>query len=276
MSGDGMSGDGTSGAQWLVAPAKLTVSLSVLGRRADGYHDIEAEMVSIDLCDRLWIDPDGDGLEVEVAPGTRAEGIGPDNIVTRALGAVGRSAMVRLYKHIPVGGGLGGGSSDAGAILRWAGVDDPLVAARLGADVPFCVRGGRALVGGVGERLRPLPFVPRRFVLLVPPFGVDTAAVYREWDHQAGSGPVGGPVAADVDPTGANQLAAAAVAVEPRLARWGQALGERTGAQPVLAGSGSTWWVERAWDGPACAVTLDGEVGRLVPVRTVPARWDDR
>jgi 4-diphosphocytidyl-2-C-methyl-D-erythritol kinase len=265
-----------SGARWLVAPAKLTVSLSVLGRRADGYHDIEAEMVSIDLCDRLWIDPDGDGLEVDVAPGTRADGLGPENIVTRALQAVGRTAMVRLYKHIPVQGGLGGGSTDAGAILRWAGVEDPTVAARLGADVPFCTRGGRAAVGGIGERLDPLPFEPRQFVLLVPPFGVDTAAVYREWDRQAAGGPVMGPGVDEADPTGANQLARAAVAVEPRLARWGKLLGERTGAPPVLAGSGSTWWVEREWDGPPESVTLDGEVGRLIPVRTVPERWSGR
>jgi len=262
-----------SPAQWLVAPAKLTVSLSVLGRRADGYHDIEAEMVSIDLCDRLWIDPDGNGLEVEVVPGTRADGLGADNIVSRALEMVGRSAMVRLYKHIPVRGGLGGGSSDAGAILRWAGVDDPMVAARLGADVPFCVRGGRAIVGGIGERVDPLPFEPRQFVLLVPPFGVDTAAVYREWDRQAVDAPGASPQLPDVDPTRANQLAAAAVAVEPRLERWGQLLGERTGAPAVLAGSGSTWWVEGAWNGPAEHVMLDGEVGQLIPVRTVPERW---
>lgn len=271
-------------AQLLVAPAKLTVSLSVLGRRADGYHDIEAEMVSIDLHDRLWIDPDGDGLEVEADAGSRGAQLGPDNIVTAALRAVERTALVRLHKRIPVGGGLGGGSTDAGAILRWAGVDDPAVAARLGADVPFCVRGGRATVGGIGEQLTPLPFEPRTFVLLVPPFGVDTAAVYREWDRQAGAAsahdaglaPRREPAMADFDPTGLNQLAAAALAVEPRLARWGATLGERTGVPPVLAGSGSTWWADCEWHGPAETVTLGNEVGRLIPARTVPECWDGR
>lgn len=268
----------------LVAPAKLTVSLAVLGRRPDGYHEISAEMVSIDLHDRLWIDPDGDGLEVVADAGTRAGLLGPDNIVVKALRAVGRTAMVRLHKRIPVQGGLGGGSTDAGAILRWAGVDDLAVAARLGGDVPFCVRGGRAMVGGIGERLTPLPHVPRQFVLLVPPFGVDTAAVYREWDRQANTAPADaagavqapGPRGGDVEPQELNQLAAAAVAVEPRLARWGELLGERTGLPPVLAGSGSTWWVEGAWDGPAEAVVLGDEVGRLIPVRTVPECWDGR
>ncbi|MGH8982113.1 MAG: 4-(cytidine 5'-diphospho)-2-C-methyl-D-erythritol kinase [Acidimicrobiales bacterium] len=258
----------------LVAPAKLTVSLSVLGRRPDGYHDIEAEMVSIDLHDLLWIDPDGDGLEVEADPGSRAALLGDENIVTKALRAVGRRAMVRLEKRIPVQGGLGGGSTDAGAVLRWAGVDDADVAAGLGADVPFCVRGGRAKVAGIGERLTPLRFEPRRFVLLVPPYGVDTAAVYREWDRQAGASR---PPAPDrVDPKRLNDLAPAAVAVEPRLARWGALLGERTGSPPVLAGSGSTWWAEAAWDGPAEAVTLGDEVGRLIPVRTVPEGWRGR
>ena len=110
--------------------------------------------------------------------------------MARALRAVGRRAHVRLEKHIPVGGGLGGGSSDAAAVLRWAGVDDLAVAAGLGADVPFCVRGGRARVTGIGEVLDPLPFVARTFTLVVPPFGCSTPAVYHQWDA------LGGPTAA--------------------------------------------------------------------------------
>ncbi len=176
----------------LVAPAKLTLRLRVLGRRPDGYHDLAAEMVSVDLADILEVDPDGDGLVVD-ADGVAAGLVdpGPDNLVRRALAAVGRRAGVRLVKRIPVGGGLGGGSSDAAAVLRWAGCADTKVAASLGADVPFCLAGGRAEVGGIGEQLSPLPFVRREFVLLVPPFGVDTGAAYAAWDSLGSAG--GGP-----------------------------------------------------------------------------------
>ena len=138
-----------------------------------------------------------------------------------------------------MGGGLGGGSADAAAVLRWAGCADLFVAAGLGSDVPFCLVGGRARVQGVGERVTPLPFEARDYLLLLPPFGVDTARVYRAWDEDPG----------DAAP---NALAAAALAVEPRLARWRDALGDLAGSEPALAGSGSTWFVE---GGPAEAGT---------------------
>ena len=81
---------------------------------------------------------------------------------------------MRVEKHIPAGAGLGGGSSDAAAILRWAGVDDVELAASLGADVPFCLVGGRARVTGVGEIVEPLPFVARTYTIVTPLFGVST------------------------------------------------------------------------------------------------------
>lgn len=294
--------------RWVVAPAKLTVSLRVLGRRADGYHELEAEMVSLDLHDRLCIDPvaaqpgpapgvDPDpgvgqapSVEVVAAPEARASGLeaGEDNIVTRALAAAGRTARVRLEKRIPVGGGLGGGSTDAAAVLRWAGVSDLELAARIGADVPFCLVGGRALVRGIGEELRPLPFVPRAFVLLVPPFSVDTAAVYRAWDRLAvpagAESPAGPAVGADQgpgslvpSPGSRNDLTEAAQAVEPRLGLWGEQLSMATGRAAVLAGSGSTWWVEGTPDELGIAdrgsLCVGRDEGRLIPVRTVPAGW---
>lgn len=264
-----------TGPRWLVAPAKLTISLKVLGRRSDGYHDIESEMVSIDLFDRLLVDPAGSGLDVVATDGTRAGDLteGADNLVTRALEAAGCTAGVRLEKHIPVGGGLGGGSADAAAILRWAGCTDPALAARLGADVPFCVVGGRAMARGIGELVTPLPFEPRAFVLLVPPCAVNTGEAYRIWDSLAGS--VGPPSTAD--PEGRNDLTAAALLAEPRLAEWGAVLADATGQPPVLAGSGSTWWVEGTPEKLGVAgkrsLVLGREEGRLVPVRTVPAGW---
>lgn len=233
------------------AAAKLTLSLRITGVRNDGYHLLDAEMVTLDLCDRLEIGP-GDGLVIEPAGGAGAGGAGAggagagvpagdDNLVRRALAAAARQAFVRLYKRIPAGAGLGGGSADAAAVLRWAGVTDLTVAARLGADVPFCLIGGRARVRGVGEQVEPLPFDAidgERFTLLTPPFGVSTSLVYQAWDRRGGGG-------AD----GPNDLEAAALAVEPRLAAWRDRLGEATGAQPTLAGSGSTWFVRGAFPG---------------------------
>ncbi|MCU1373295.1 MAG: ispE, partial [Actinomycetia bacterium] len=224
------------------APAKLTLSLRVTGTRADGYHLIDAEMVSLDLADELTF-AEGDGLEVVGATGL-AVPADDDNLVRRALRLVGRTARVRLVKRIPAGAGLGGGSADAAAVLRWAGVDDVALAASLGADVPFCLVGGRARVTGIGDGLEPLPPADRTFTLLTPPFGVSTPAVYRAWDE------LGGPTA-----DGPNDLEPAALVVEPRLAEWRDRLGEATGATPVLAGSGSTWFVEGAFPGGDRVVT---------------------
>jgi len=221
------------------ALAKLTLSLAVTGRRADGYHLIDAEMVTVDLADEL-VFGGGDGLEVIGGPEGGEVGApeGDDNLVRRALRAVERTAHVRLTKHIPAGAGLGGGSADAAAVFRWAGVDDPALAASVGADVPFCVRGGRARVTGVGEALEPLPQEDRTFTLLLAPFGCSTSAVYRTWDR-LGSPPLGG----------SNDLESAALVVEPRLAEARDRLAAATGLRPILAGSGSTWFVEGEFPG---------------------------
>ncbi len=95
---------------------------------------------------------------------------------------------MHVVKRIPLGGGLGGGSTDAAAVLRWAGCHDLDVARSLGSDVPFSVAGGRALVEATGEKVTPLPFEARSFLLLVPPFGVNTALVYGAWDELTGVG----------------------------------------------------------------------------------------
>jgi 4-diphosphocytidyl-2-C-methyl-D-erythritol kinase len=233
------------------APAKLTLSVRVRGTRPDGYHLIDAEMVTVDLADELEFGP-GDGLEV-TGPAAAGVPLGEDNLVRRALAAVGRRAHVRLHKQIPPGAGLGGGSADAAAVLRWAGCDDVDVAARLGADVPFCLVGGRARVRGVGEVVEPLAFEERTFTLLTPPVMVPTAEVYRAWDD------LGGPTGVGV--SGGNDLVPAALAVSPELAGWRDRLAAATGRSPRLAGSGSTWFVEGEFPGD----------GRVV-ARTVPAR----
>ncbi|MFN8041285.1 MAG: 4-(cytidine 5'-diphospho)-2-C-methyl-D-erythritol kinase [Acidimicrobiales bacterium] len=234
----------------LVAPAKLTLSLRVTGVRDDGYHLIDAEMVTLDLHDTVHLEEGAEGFEVVGAGGAALAVEDPeDNLVVRALRLAGRRARVRLEKRIPPGAGLGGGSADAAAVLRWAGVDDLGAAAGLGADVPFCVVGGRARVRGIGELVDPLPFVARTLTLWTPPFGCSTPAVYRAWDE------LGGPAA-----DGPNDLEPAALAVEPRLGGYRDRLAELSGTTPVLAGSGSTWFVEGAFPGE----------GRVV-ARTVPA-----
>lgn len=237
----------TPGAVELLAPAKLTLSLRVTGVREDGYHLIDAEMVSLDLCDRMVVDPDGGPLLV--VEGGVERPMDDDDLVVRSLRAAGRRAGVRLEKHIPAGAGLGGGSSDAAAILRWAGLTDPAVAAGIGADVAFCLAGGRARVTGIGERLEPLPFQSRTFTLLTPPLHCSTPAVYRAWDEMGG-------------PTGerGNDLEPAALVVHPELADYREDLERRTGERPRLAGSGGTWFVEGDHPGPG-----------LVVASTVPA-----
>lgn len=287
----------------LQAPAKLTVSLRVIGVRDDGYHLIDAEMVTVDLSDTLFltpIDPPGGPAEAERARqgGTeraRLEVVqagtglpvatGPENSVHRAIELVGRRAAVRLVKRIPAGGGLGGASADAAAVLRWCGISDADVAVAVGADVPFCLVGGRARVRGIGEMVEPLPFEPRTFTLAIPPFGCSTRAVYAAWDRLAAAGACrdaaaeigsGGAGAKSEDggtsgarwghggggeasasrrsPHGAqgigpNDLEEAALLVEPRLAAWRDRLAAAAGERPVLAGSGSTWFVEGEFPG---------------------------
>jgi len=155
----------------LVAPAKLTLSLRVTGVRSDGLHLIEAEMVTLDLHDTLELLEGGVGLTVVDDAGAPVPDIptGPDNLVNRALDLAGRRAAITLTKRIPAQAGLGGGSSDAGAVLRWAGFGDLEAAAALGADIAFCTVGGRAMVGGIGERIEPLPFVDDIYTLVTPP-----------------------------------------------------------------------------------------------------------
>jgi 4-diphosphocytidyl-2-C-methyl-D-erythritol kinase len=251
----------------LLAPAKLTVSLHVTGVRADGYHELEAEMVTLSLADELVVTAGESGVVVDAEPGTRADRLPPPehNLIGRALAACGRTASVRVTKRIPLGGGLGGGSADAAAVLRWAGCTDTALAASLGADVPFCVVGGRARVEGVGERVAPLPFVARDYLLVFPPFGVDTAAVFGAWDagHRDGD---------------RNALTGAALAVEPRLGCWRDALRDLAGVEPVLAGSGSTWFVEggpaEAGTASAPALVAGDETARLVRACSVPTGWE--
>ncbi|MFZ9427465.1 MAG: 4-(cytidine 5'-diphospho)-2-C-methyl-D-erythritol kinase [Ilumatobacteraceae bacterium] len=248
----------------LVAPAKLTVSLRITGVRADGYHLIDAVMTTLALHDEITVEAitaeaitaeeitvaaDRNVTELEF-DGPFSDGIPTDstNLVARALHLCGRHARVRVTKNIPHGGGLGGGSADAAAVLRWAGFDDLEAASRIGADIPFCMVGGRARVTGIGEIIEPMGRDPRDYTLIIPPLSVSTPRVYAAWDE------LGGPRCdRDRNP---NDLESAAMVVEPELRRWKNRIEDALGTEPILAGSGATWFVEGRHS--ASASTLPG------------------
>ena len=254
------------------AHAKLTLALRITGVRDDGYHLIDAEMVSLDLHDLISLTPGGSGI---TASGPFCDGMPLDdtNLVVRAMRLADASedtdvgsdvrgdAGVHLDKRIPHGGGLGGDSTDAAAVLRWRGYSsspsDLERASLLGADIPFCLVGGRARVRGIGETIDPLPHLDRIVTLVIPPLTVSTPAAYRAWDD------LGGPVA-----DGPNDLEPAALVVEPELRRWRDLIADRVGVAPVLAGSGATWFV----DGERANALDDlvDEGARVVVARTVP------
>jgi len=231
-----------NGPATLAAHAKLTLSLRIVGVRDDGFHLIDAEMVSLALADTVHIDPRGTGITVD---GPFAAGVPTtdDNLVARALRLAGRSAAVHIEKQIPNGGGLGGGSSDAAAVLRWAGFNDLVAASRLGADIPFCIVGERACVSGIGEVVAPLAAHQRAdepfdITLVVPPLHVSTPAVYAAWDALAPS----------QRRAERNDLEPAALTVAPELVRWRDQIREAAGVLPTLAGSGATWFLHGRHD----------------------------
>jgi 4-diphosphocytidyl-2-C-methyl-D-erythritol kinase len=176
------------------APAKINLSLDVLRKREDGYHEVEMVMTMIDLSDRLELTE----LDRDAIVFTSPSGYIPldeKNLayqaakLLKARCGVAQGVHIHLDKHIPVAAGLAGGSSDAAAVLRglnrmW-NLNLPMrelvrLAGELGSDVPFCVTGGTALATGRGEVLRPLPAPPQCWVVLAkPPVNVSTADVYQ-------------------------------------------------------------------------------------------------
>jgi 4-diphosphocytidyl-2-C-methyl-D-erythritol kinase len=250
------------------AYGKLTLSLAVYDRRKDGYHELEGLAVSIgDPYDLVEVEavphPGGVSLEVDGGATDRVP-TGPDNLAARAgedllirAGRSGHGVRMRVRKGIPAGSGLGGGSADAAAALaavrRLLAVDvddDELaeLAAGIGSDVPFCLRGGAAWMRGRGEQLEPVTLDdPLPLVVVLPPLFVSTRAAFAAWDE------LGGPVARRRVPVPdavahlvtelVNDLEAAAEAVEPRLAAFRADLEDAAGLPAILAGSGAAYAV---------------------------------
>ncbi len=239
----------------LLAPAKLNLFLEILGRRPDGYHELDSVFAAIDLCDTVVVEP-ASRISLTV------EGNAPEdatNLAWRAAAALGLGAKIRLIKRIPAGAGLGGGSSDAAAVLlaltRIHGLDRDLapVAAGLGADVPFFLTGKTARCRGIGDLVTPVPARPGRvFAVACPRLSLETRRVYRA--HKLGL--TGDLKAATVflrnyldenDPAGPgyfNRLETAALLVEPCLEAVRKAAGARFGVPFTMSGSGSAFFAE--------------------------------
>ncbi|MBK9968206.1 MAG: 4-(cytidine 5'-diphospho)-2-C-methyl-D-erythritol kinase [Holophagales bacterium] len=232
--------------------AKVNRSLVVLGKRPDGYHELDTLFQAVGLTDRLTFE-ESDGLTLDVDdPSIPA---GAENLVLRAARALAEAAGIRpraaitLEKRIPSGGGLGGGSADAAVTLLglsalWK-LDLPLdllarVGGALGSDVPFFLHGGTARGLGRGERIEPLPDLPPQAVVLVmPPFPVSTPAVFRRLEAPAWDGRGGWALGAG-DAPDRNDLEPAAEALFPALRDVREALERAGAARARLSGSGST------------------------------------
>ena len=259
-----------TGALRLDAPAKLNLTLSVIGRRADGMHLLDGIFVLLELSDQLLLMPGCSGLRVE-GEGADSLPLGEDNLAWRGfhagLGGEPELACLALEKRIPVSAGLGGGSSDAAAAWRlgraWRGLSDAadeaeLVAlAEIGADVPFfasCAAAAR--VTGIGERVQPQPHPTSHVVLVHPPFGLATTAVFAE-------------LRADDWGRAENDLLAPARRLRPELDDLFAAV-TRAGGEPRLTGSGPT--IFSVTDDPDRAASLAARLGdaglRATPTRT--------
>ena len=181
------------------AYAKLNISLDVTERRGDGFHDMCMVMQTVSICDELELRPTDTGrIQVKsnfsFIPGDER------NLAAKAalgffeaVGKQGQGLLITLQKSIPVGAGMAGGSADAAAVLRALNrlygaplTADALetLAARVGSDVPFCVRGGTALATGRGEKLEALPSLPAcKFVVCKPDFSISTPELFRKLDQ---------------------------------------------------------------------------------------------
>lgn len=230
------------------APAKLNLFLHVVGRRPDGYHLLQSVFVLIDQADtvHLALRDDGRVVRENDLPGVAAD----DDLTVRAArllqphAPVGAGVSIRLDKVLPLGGGLGGGSSDAATVLlalnRLWQVDMPRdalqrLALQLGTDVPVFVFGQAAFAEGVGEILRPVSVPPAWYVVLMPPVLVPTAAIFAAPELTRNSPPL--KIARFSAGMGRNDLQPVVVSRYPEVARHLEWLGQFGEAR--MTGSGA-------------------------------------
>ena len=253
------------------APAKLNLFLHVTGRRADGYHELQTLFQLIDLCDTIAITVREDGQIERLAgpPGVAPEAdlaVRAAQLLRQATGSP-LGATLKVHKRIPLGGGLGGGSSDAATVLLalnelWDGKlslpDLANLGLPLGADVPVFIKGSSALGEGIGERLTPVRLPPKWYTIICPGVGVSTREVFQSPELTRNS-PVS-TIRALLDTGGRNDCEDVVRARAPEVA---EALDWLTQFSPArLTGTGSC--VFAACESPADAERLAARV---------PDRW---
>ncbi len=251
---------GLSGSVRVSAPAKINLTLAVLAKRQDGYHDLESLVLPLSLSDELDLFDDAQGgLALDCNwPDLPT---GPENLVWRAVehlrSHVGGAGGVRIHltKRIPAGAGLGGGSSDAAATLiglnrLWAlGLDKPElmgVASRIGSDVPLFFEPGAKIIRGRGERVQPVDLDWSGWVVLViPGFGMSTPAVYEAC--RPGSPPMDAEAVLQAHRAGRglggllyNMLEEPALSLEPRLVSLRKTCVDLGATHVRMSGSGSS------------------------------------
>ncbi|MGE5717383.1 MAG: 4-(cytidine 5'-diphospho)-2-C-methyl-D-erythritol kinase [Acidobacteriota bacterium] len=243
--------------------AKVNRSLRILGKRPDGFHELDTIFQTVDLTDTMDFsegeEQRGTAEDISLTIEGAALPADESNLILRAAAAlrerfgIRRGARIHLSKKIPVGGGLGGGSSNAAATLRalselWTlpatEADLHTLAASLGSDVPFFLLGGRARGRGRGEILTPLPDGPEEWLVLAfPPFSLSTTAVYGAFSASALTDPAAQTNLRGTDSGGGpdrNDLEPAAESLQGELRRLRVALSDLGATSARLSGSGST------------------------------------
>jgi 4-diphosphocytidyl-2-C-methyl-D-erythritol kinase len=238
----------------LPARAKLNLDLAVLGRRADGFHDVRTTLQAIDLHDLITLAP---AQQTTLTTSGLAIADPTHNSVLKAHASLEQATnqklptRIHLHKTIPPGSGMGGASSDAAtalkalATLHHITADLPRIATTLGADVPFFLTGGTAIAEQRGDHLTPIPTQPQWFAIAWPGVELPTPDVYRAWD--------------DMEPPSANQpnqLTQAAMRIEPQLKEFANALNSDKKHPWQMTGSGSAFFLRCAdEDGARIAIS---------------------
>jgi 4-diphosphocytidyl-2-C-methyl-D-erythritol kinase len=232
----------------LPARAKLNLDLAILGRRADGFHDVRTTLQAIDLHDLITLTKaEQTSFTTSGLPITNPR----ENSVLEALAALEQAAnqqlptRIHLHKRIPPGSGMGGASSDAAAALKALAdlhhvtADLKAIATTLGADVPFFLTGGTAIADQRGDHLTAIPTQPQWFAIAWPGVELPTPDVYRAWDAIK-KPPKNSP----------NQLTEAAMSIEPRLREFANVLNSHERGWQ-MTGSGSAFFLRCAGEKPA-------------------------
>jgi 4-diphosphocytidyl-2-C-methyl-D-erythritol kinase len=252
----------------LSAPAKLNLFLHVTGRRADGYHLLQSAFVLIDWADTIHLELRRDGV-ISREDATDNDALPADDLCVRAARALQAASgtkfgvHIRLHKRIPTQAGLGGGSSDAATCLlglkRLWNLREKLstleqIGLRLGADVPFFLRGRNAWVEGVGEQITPLELPPAQFIVVKPALGLSTPTIFahpllkRDSEHAIIYGFTAHPYG-----FGHNDLQPVAELLNPQVTQALDAL-RAQGLTPRMTGSGSAVFAKVSGDETLAAV----------------------